>query len=60
MIKIIEPGTRRIAKCSVCGCVFSYEEEDIHMIPHVRCLSVTLYIHCPQCNKAVGIMVERR
>ena len=60
MIKIIEPGTRKIAKCSACGCVFSYEEEDIHMIPNARRNSVTLYIHCPQCNKAVGIMVERR
>ena len=60
MIKIIEPGTRKIAKCSVCGCVFSYEEEDVHIIPHPRYLSVTHYIHCPQCSKAVGIMVERR
>ena len=59
MIKIIEPGTRKIAKCSACGCVFSYEEEDIHMIPHARSLSVTLYVHCPQCSKAFGIMAER-
>ena len=58
MIKIIEPGTRKIAKCSVCGCVFSYEEEDIHTIPHARCLSVTLYIHCPQCNN--DIVLKRR
>ena len=60
MIKIIEPGTRKIAKCSVCGCVFSYEEEDINMFPNARRNSVTLYINCPQCSKAVGIMVERR
>ena len=60
MIKIIEPGTRKIAKCSVCGCVFSYEEEDINMFHNTRRNSVTLYIHCPQCSKAVGIMVERR
>ena len=60
MIKIIEPGTRKIAKCSVCGCVFYYEEEDINMLPNDRRNSVTLYINCPQCRKAVGIMVERR
>ena len=60
MIKIIEPGTRKIAKCSVCECVFSYEEEDINMFPNARRNSVTLYINCPQCSKAVGIMVERR
>ena len=29
MIKIIEPGTRTITKCTECGCKFSYENEDI-------------------------------
>ena len=28
MIQIIKEGTKNISKCSVCGCVFSYEEED--------------------------------
>ena len=60
MIQIIKEGTRNIAKCSVCGCVFSYEKEDINMFPNARRNSVTLYINYPQCNKAVGIMVERR
>ena len=60
MIKIIEPGTRKIAKCSNCECKFSYEREDINMFLNARRNSVTLYINCPQCNKAVGIMVERR
>ena len=60
MIRIIKEVTRKIAKCSNCGCKFSYEEEDINMFPNARRNSVTLYINCPQCNKAVGIMVERR
>ena len=60
MIKIIKEGTRKIAKCSNCRCKFSYEEEDINMFPNSRRNSVTLYVNCPQCNKAVGIMVERR
>ena len=60
MIKIIKEGTRKIAKCSACRCVFSYEEEDINMFTNARRNSVTLYINCPQCSKAVGIMVERR
>ena len=52
MIKIIEHGTRKIAKCSVCGCVFSYEEEDVQIftIRHVK---------CPQCNEAVTVIAER-
>ena len=60
MIKIIKEGARKIAKCPKCGCEFSYEEEDINMLPNDRRNSVTLYINCPQCRKAVGIMVERR
>ena len=60
MVKIIKEVTRKIAKCSNCGCKFSYEEEDINMFHNTRRNSVTLYIHCPQCSKAVGIMVERR
>ena len=28
MIKIIEPGTRTITKCTECRCKFSYENED--------------------------------
>ena len=56
MIKIIEHGTRKIAKCPVCGCVFSYEREDLCMDP----ISKKWIINCPQCNEAVGIMVERR
>ena len=30
MIKIIKPGNKWILTCPYCGCVFSYEEEDIH------------------------------
>lgn len=59
MIKIINGGTRKIAKCSACGCVFSYEEEDIHTVPRARYLSIIHYIRCPQCNKAILIMIER-
>ena len=56
MIKIIEHGTRKIAKCSNCGCKFSYEEEDVIRGPMWKDDSV----NCPQCNKAVVIIVERK
>ena len=52
MIKIIKEGTIKIAKCPNCGCEFSYEEEDINMVPHAGYLSVN-YIHCPQCNNDI-------
>ena len=55
MIQIIKKGTRKIAECPNCGCEFSYEEEDV-----IRGLMwKDDRVNCPQCNKAVGIMVER-
>ena len=56
MIKIIKEGTRKIAKCPNCGCEFSYEEEDVLRDP----IRIENHVNCPQCSKAVGIMVERR
>lgn len=58
MIKIIKQGTRRKAECNECGCVFSYEEEDLtkygiispenkmnQIFSRTECL-----IKCPQCG----------
>lgn len=58
MIKIIKQGTRRKAECNECGCVFSYEEEDLQKLwvlntenkmnpifSRTECL-----IKCPQCG----------
>ena len=56
MIKIIKEGTRKITKCQNCGCEFSYEEEDVLRDP----VRVENHVNCPQCNKAVIIMAERR
>ena len=56
MIKIIEPGTRRIIKCAECGCTFSFDEGDIKGYkPYaVDQLSVREpYIECPQCGKEI-------
>lgn len=59
MIKIIKRGTRQQATCDKCGCIFSYEEEDIkHLENHngeYRFYDGTKhgyknYVICPQCN----------
>ena len=55
MIQIIKEGTRKIAKCSVCGCVFSYEREDVLRDP----IWVENHVKCPQCNEAVTVIPER-
>ena len=56
MIKIIKEGTRKIAKCQNCGCEFSYEREDVLRDP----IRIENRVNCPQCNKAVIVMSERR
>ena len=56
MIKIIEPGTRRIIKCTECGCEFSFNEGDIkgYKLYVVDPLAVREpYIECPQCCKEI-------
>jgi hypothetical protein len=51
MIEIIKRGTRKTCTCKECGCLFTYEKEDIQV-------ERSSYIHgggyeyidCPQCN----------
>ena len=59
MIKIIKKGTKQLATCDKCGCIFSYEEEDIkHLENHNGEYSFVngtkhgykKYVICPQCN----------
>lgn len=59
MIKIIKAGTRRKATCDECGCIFSYEGEDIkhREIHNGECSFVDgtkagfkSCVICPQCH----------
>lgn len=50
MIEIIKPGTKEVMKCKICGCEFSYEDEDrqqtLGTITGAR-----IFVKCPQCSK---------
>lgn len=50
MIQIIKKGTRTKATCEECGCVFSYEEEDIESRKHSFYGAPETFIRCPQCE----------
>ena len=51
MKHIIKPGTKYIATCPECGCVFSYEKEDIrHEVWRNEAYN---WVTCPQCDMAV-------
>lgn len=57
MIKIIKPGTITELRCYKCGCLFSYEKEDViierdeHMLHGFN----NDYIICPQCGTKIKL-----
>ena len=51
MIKIIEHGTIERKRCENCGCLFSYEKEDIE---HCDFINYD-YIICPQCKDEIQL-----
>lgn len=64
MIEIIKKGTRKNQECNFCGCIFSYEEEDIitktkgfYKAEPFSFIKSILY--CPQCKKEI-ILKETR
>ena len=59
MKKIIKPGTRKTLTCDNCGCLFSYEEEDIEHTGRVYAGSYKQYVKCPQCEGECLLMVTR-
>ena len=57
MIKIIEPGTRRITECAECGCKFSYENDGL-LTNNLVFIGKT-WVVCPQCHKSITLTVTR-
>ena len=61
MIKIIKPGTRQTTTCLNCGCIFSFEDEDIQKEdnfnhPMTRFRKI---IKCPQCKTEIVLEATR-
>lgn len=62
MIKIIKEGTRNIRECESCGCLFSFDKEDIeitHEITEIERYDKK-YVKCPQCSIKVKISFENK
>lgn len=61
MIEIIKTGTKTKETCKVCGCLFSYEAEDVKF-EKPRSLDSRegrKYIDCPQCKSRIYFMITR-
>lgn len=49
MIKILRHGTKRTIECEDCGCLFSFEKEDI-TTEQAGINEYKHYIECPDCS----------
>lgn len=75
MIHIIEKGTKQKTQCSECGCIFSFEKEDIEIMgdytledpisfegayfPRKTYKNMTKFIKCPQCSNVIVLEAVR-
>lgn len=58
MIKVIKHGTKRTAVCEKCGCIFSFEEEDINTV-HMGMNEYQNEVPCPECGNRVRALGHR-
>lgn len=65
-MKIIKKGTKitpdekvYVRKCRVCGCKFTYMEEDMHMTM-IDTMAGYNYVVCPQCSYLQFIVWKKR
>lgn len=57
MIKIIKKGTRDIRECKTCGCLFSFDEEDVESVFKNGRIDYKC-VKCPQCSYKVMLEQE--
>lgn len=55
MVTIIKPGTAGKEECQVCGCIFSFEYDDIDSLECQR--DPGSFITCPCCGNSVKVHV---
>lgn len=66
MIEIIKRGTKKTCTCDNCGCIFSYEDEDIEVklyhafdISQIADDEYKELVRCPQCDEKI-ILVQTK
>lgn len=62
MIEIIRNGTKKRIDCNECGCLFSYEADDVEHkeVPSWKGGMITnSFIRCPQCHQEIRLSSKR-
>ena len=57
--RIIKRGTKEVITCDNCGCLFSYEKEDLINVDTDNYKGFKEYTICPQCECEVLIRQTR-
>ena len=57
MIEILKRGTKKKATCPNCGCLFSFDEEDVlrSCVDDIE----KEWVNCPQCHEPIYMMLTR-
>lgn len=55
MIEILKPGTKKKRTCNECGCIFTYEDEDMKCENSNYFRTDYSYVICPQCNNKIRL-----
>ena len=58
MIEIIKKGTKTKCTCKQCGCLFTYEEEDMtvdHNYDNRFTDCIRKFVTCPQCSNKITV-----
>lgn len=55
MIDIIKKGTKTKCTCRQCGCLFTYEEEDLKKDNNALNGLYLTYVICPQCSNKITV-----
>lgn len=59
MKQILKRGTREVTDCPICGCKFSYENEDVVNEDTDNYKGWREYVSCPQCETNVILRQTR-
>ena len=64
MIKIIEKGTKHKIRCENCGCLFSFDDEDVSIRTGISIYGMKLCkkpygIICPQCENEIVLNIDK-
>ena len=60
MIEIIKTGTKTKCTCKECGCIFSYESDDVKIKEAAYYGGGdTKYIDCPQCSNRIYLNLTK-